>query len=155
VAPAAIGVINIGDIVQGTLTNDHPTIGYTFNGQAGQMIIITQTSSDFDCYLTLNDSNGNMLTSDDDSGEDTNAQIGPYALPATGSYTIVADSYDNNSGSGMGTGSFTLSLMPVTVKNIEYTQMVNGNLTTTENNAIYSFHGQGGDTITIAMNSSD
>jgi hypothetical protein len=60
-------------------------------------------SSALDPYLTLQDSDGNSLVSDDDGGEGVNARIGPYPLPADGEFTINATSYT-------GTGEYTLDL---------------------------------------------
>src|SRR5262245_9739267 len=70
------GTLQIGDTVQGTLTNTSPNQTYTFSGDAGQAVTIAQHSSDFDSYLILKDSSGSVLTTDDDSAGNLDARIG-------------------------------------------------------------------------------
>src|SRR5262249_31692558 len=56
---------------------------YTFNGNAGDRIVVTLNSSVFDAYVYLTNSSGTLLAEDDDSGGNSNARI-----PATGSLTL-------------------------------------------------------------------
>ncbi len=72
---------------------------YSFSGQAGQQVAITQTSSSIDTYLTLFAPNGTILTTNDDdnSSVSTDSRIpsgtGYFVLPFTGTYLIEASSY--------------------------------------------------------------
>jgi Zn-dependent metalloprotease len=76
---------------------------FTFSGTSGQQVAITLNSSAFDCYLRLYNPSGTQVAFDDDSNGGTNSRIG-YTLAATGTYKIVATSYDPGS-----TGSYTVT----------------------------------------------
>ncbi|MBD1873733.1 hypothetical protein H6F75_09585 [Nodosilinea sp. FACHB-131] len=65
---------------------------HTFEGKKDQVISVSLKSDDFDTYLYLVDAEGNVLTSDDDSGFNSNSLL-VYSLPADGSYQIVATTY--------------------------------------------------------------
>jgi len=77
---------------------------WTFVGTAGEQIQMDVMSSDFDAYAIIQDSNGNRLASDDDSGGGTNARI-TFTLPYSGAYRLVANTYRVG-----GYGSYTLSI---------------------------------------------
>ena len=70
---------------------------HTFNGQAGQQVSIQLTSSDFDTYLMLIDPDGQKIAENDDAQNSTNSAI-TVTLPSSGTYTVIANSYDNSSG---------------------------------------------------------
>jgi len=108
--------INIGQTVNGSLSPSdcHLDDGsfadaYSFNGTAGQRIAI-QMSSDFDTFLVLLKPDGSLFLFDDDGGGGTNSRIpsgsGFIGLPITGTYTILANSFDPGVS---GTYSLTLS----------------------------------------------
>jgi hypothetical protein len=66
------------------------------------MIDLLQNGGDSDPYLLLQDSTGNTLATDDDSGTGLNAKI-IYTVPTTGEYRIVAATI-------RGLGDFTLRI---------------------------------------------
>ncbi|HIK57275.1 MAG TPA: trypsin-like peptidase domain-containing protein [Synechococcales cyanobacterium M55_K2018_004] len=78
---------------------------YTFNGQAGQQITISMESPDFDTYLILLDPQNRVVAQNDDIGpNNTNSSLS-VRLPATGTYRVLANSYDRT-----GRGRFTLTV---------------------------------------------
>ena len=96
-----------GQTVRGRLSSNSPEDLWRFDGQAGDLVLIDMRASepnDLDTYLTLRDSQGATLVTDDDGGEGLNSRIGPFELPATGSYTVAAARYS-------GTGDYTLQVM--------------------------------------------
>jgi hypothetical protein len=107
------GTLAVGDcqLLDGTLAD-----GYTFNGTAGQQISIFMTSSQFDTYLLLYNSNGRTLAQDDDGGGGTNSRIpassGFFTLPTTGTYLIFANAFDLPNQGGVGDYSLTLTERP-------------------------------------------
>ncbi len=103
--PVTAGAIQPGQTLAGELAGDILAAAYTFTGTAGQSVTITLLSEDFDSYLVLKDAAGTDLVSDDDSAGNLNARIGNFALPADGTYTIIATSYNNAT-----PGNFTLTL---------------------------------------------
>lgn len=142
--------IEVGDSVDGELTEDALEALYTFSGEQGQLVTITLVSENFDAYLRLRDETGAELAANDDGAGSLNSRIGPFDLPENGEYTIVATSL-----SGSATGEFTLSLETVTLQTVEYTQSVEGELTDEALTQTYRFTGQAGDVVTIGMESGD
>lgn len=113
-------IINVGQTVNGTLQSGDcvlPSDGsyydaFTFNGTAGQQIYISMSSIQFNTYLFLVQGaypGGTVIAQDENGGGGTNSRIpassGFLTLPATGTYTILA----NSSTSGM-TGTYSLTL---------------------------------------------
>lgn len=93
--------ISVGQTLNGTLTasdclvlGSYYTDNYSFNGTAGQQIVISMNSASLDSYLVLRYPNGTILTEDNDGGGGSNARIPPtlgtYTLPTTGPYIIEA-----------------------------------------------------------------
>ena len=83
-----------------------------FEGQAGQAVIVTVTSEEFDTYLFLTDSSGTTLAQNNDWNEKTDSTIG-YVLPETGSYELWVNSYDLT-----GQGNYQLNVSDASAENI-------------------------------------
>ena len=113
--------ITVGVTVSGSLSAASPcrstfrsagtfAARYTFAGTVGQTVQIVLESPTVDTYLYLLNPAGGIVDEDDDSGGGGNSAIpsasGVLTLPASGTYTIEATSY--NSGAQ---GSFTLKLL--------------------------------------------
>lgn len=96
--------LSYGQTINGELTDSDRTLDdgskydeYTFQGAAGDRVVITMTSSSFDTYLALLSAGGERVAQNDDATDgDTNSQI-VFTLPAAGRYTIVANSYEAGS----------------------------------------------------------
>lgn len=85
---------------------------YTFEGEAGQAVVLTLTSADFDTYLILQNSVGeNLFTNDDINNADTNSAI-VLVLPETGSYQVLANALYEGEG-----GNYQLSIIPTQADN--------------------------------------
>ncbi|MBC7810547.1 MAG: PPC domain-containing protein [Burkholderiales bacterium] len=148
-APVESGAsIEVGDSVTDELTTEQITQRYTFEGESGQLVTITAISEDFDTYLTLEDEFGTSLDTDDDSAGNLDSRIGPFEIPSNGTYTAVVSSYSGNA-----TGEYTISLSTVEMDLIEYTQVIDAELTTAQLTALYTFRATAGDVITVSMDS--
>ncbi|OCR02049.1 peptidase S1 [Oscillatoriales cyanobacterium USR001] len=77
---------------------------YAFEGKAGQQVTINMKSQDIDSYLILLGPGQREIAQDDDSGGNKDAQI-IATLPADGTYTLLANSYEAQE-----SGSYTLEL---------------------------------------------
>jgi len=165
--PSGTGVdmsINVGDTVQGQLTDDSLTHRYSFSGQQGDVVSISLTSSDFDAYLTLLDENGVVVATNDDGAGSLNSLIDSFVLPADGAYTIEASSFSRFS-----TGSYTLNLIEgsapstttggdVTPQNggeIGIGDTVSGTLGGNSASERYTFQAEAGQVVTILLISED
>jgi hypothetical protein len=145
--------ISIGDSVTGELTEDQPSALYTLEAEAGQALNITLTSDDFDTYLTLLDADGEPINENDDSSG-TNSGFAGFVLPPSSSYALLVESYDQHTDGGIETGAFTLTVGEQNIERIEYTQVIEDELTLDEPSKDYVFTGQAGDVI-VATESSD
>ena len=81
---------------------------YTFEGEAGQAIIIEMVSQDFDTFITLLNPAGEILEQNDDYNGTPQATI-VIALPEDGEYTVLAGSFYGQLG-----GNYRLSVQPAT-----------------------------------------
>ena len=153
-AQTEVGTISIGDSVTGELTNAQFSHSYTLDAEAGQVVTITLTSEDFDTYLSLLNADGDVLASNDDSNG-TNSAITAIELPEADGYTIVAESYSSNRGNSGDTGEYTLSVSEQQVNRIEYTQVVNAELTSSSPTIDYLFTGAADDVVVISQTSTD
>jgi hypothetical protein len=77
---------------------------WEFSGTTGQVVTIDLTSNAFDTYLILVDPSQNGVAENDDAGATTNSRI-VFTLTASGTWTIVANSFDSNE-----FGNYNLSL---------------------------------------------
>ena len=100
VAPAtALQRLHTGATVQGELAQGDDqlqsgeyTDAYEIEGRAGQPLLVTMQSGDFDAYLMIQGPGGYDYQNDDDGEGGTDAALN-VTLPADGSYTILATSY--------------------------------------------------------------
>lgn len=95
--PTAGRRIGVGDTVAGRLSDadrrleDRPVQAWALEGRAGQQVVITLVSEDFDAYLYLTGPGLEGALTDDDSAGDLDARL-EVTLPADGTYRIVAAS---------------------------------------------------------------
>ncbi|MCP4361019.1 MAG: TIR domain-containing protein, partial [Chloroflexi bacterium] len=148
---------------------------WEFDGNAGDIIDISMVSTDgsLDSYLILFAPDGRHLTDDDDSFGDSDAYIGAYTLPDTGTYSIIAQGFDEftsgpyelnlfltSSGSGSGSGdddgTSSISLSPSDIYQgfIFPGSPVVVDLGQNESHT-WEFDGSAGDTVDISMISTD
>lgn len=110
----AVRDIAFGQTVSGSLQDGDRVLeddntyydAYAFDGRAGERIVITMRSSDFDAYLSLRTTGGEVIESNDDidGADTTDAQI-TVTLERSGRFTIYANSLNEGE-----TGRYTLTL---------------------------------------------
>ncbi|MCS6849528.1 MAG: S8 family serine peptidase [Anaerolineae bacterium] len=104
------GPIGIGESCNGTILPAYDTDDFTFDGLAGQVVLITQnkaSGSALDSFVELYRPDGRLLGSNDDGGGNKNARL-QATLPVNGQYRIRAKAYRAS------TGAYVLSLSLVT-----------------------------------------
>ncbi|HKP77025.1 MAG TPA: trypsin-like peptidase domain-containing protein, partial [Longimicrobiaceae bacterium] len=181
--------ITAGQSVSGSLSSadfvrsDDQTYadGYVYAGRAGERITVTMRSSAFDSWLVIDDPNGPMRETDDDSGGGNDAQL-TVTLPHAGNYVIVANSLargqtgpytlsvqsgggrgvsDDTGPSGGGGGGTLEELARMQLPTITSGQTVNGRLTTSDflrsDDQSYAdgyiYNGRAGEQLTITLRS--
>ncbi|WP_111734160.1 pre-peptidase C-terminal domain-containing protein [Roseovarius amoyensis] len=111
-AAAGIGTaytMSAGDTFNGTLgfDGDQDWVGITLT--AGVSYTIDMTAGTMaDPYLWLFDSSGGYITHNDDSAG-LNSQI-VFTASSTGTYYIAADSFENNGGTSVDTGTYSVTV---------------------------------------------
>jgi hypothetical protein len=86
--------------LSGTLSSGKAMEVYQFTWPTGCITSFTVTSPNFDTYLTLEDAQGTVLAFNDDcrdSGPSAGSCIEYYVVPASGTYTVIVESYDRQS----------------------------------------------------------
>ena len=93
------GQINYGDSRHENLgLNEQQT--YTFNGNAGDRVIITMTADNtdqLDTFVALYGPENRQIASNDDDGSSFNSLL-EFQLPSSGTYTILAQAFGSGSG---------------------------------------------------------
>lgn len=145
-----VETIEYTQTVEGEFADAVTSMDYRFSGQAGDIVEISLSSEDFDSRLTLLDAEGSELTSNDDSMGSRNSLIAPYPLPETGSYIIRASSFG-----GGETGSYTLTVNKTELVAISDDESVEVDLEARTGMNYFSFEGETGDLITLAVAGAD
>jgi len=97
------GTLETGDTVlsdDGSLYDVH-----TFEGRAGQTVIISLESTQFDTYLLLLSPRGDVIAQNDDVSQGNLNSAIAITLPETGTYQVIANSYDST-----GRGNYRLTV---------------------------------------------
>lgn len=92
-----LGVLEAAD---STLSDGSYFDSYEIAGSAGQRVTISLDSSDFDTFLGLMDSEGNLIASNDDASDSNPNSFTSAVLPSDGMYTVVATSYQPSARGG-------------------------------------------------------
>jgi len=147
--PSTGGTIEYGQTVEEMLA-EGMRHGWFFQGDEGNVVTIAMSAlgDELDCYLGLYDPNGLALTDDDDSGEDLDALIEYYELPADGTYHIVAQGALFGEA---GAYKLTLDRTEMVVEGIlTYGETVNATLEPGRRHH-WLFEGEVGDVVVISM----
>jgi len=84
---------------------------YTFEGTQGQKVVVTVESSEFDTYLAILNSQGELLGENDDvTQQNSNSEL-TVTLSASGRYRVVVNAYDPPP---KGKGKYNLIIREVT-----------------------------------------
>jgi serine protease Do len=130
---------------------------YSFEGKAGMQITIEMKSQEIDPYLILLGPNQRQIAQDDDGAGSKNARI-TVRLPADGTYTLVANSYEARE-----SGAYTLELKasatePSRAILQEEGALVTGGPVLPSDNSLYreyTFEGRAGQSVAISLESTD
>lgn len=168
---AGSNVLRAGQTVSGRLDSSDPQLAddsyfdtWLYDGNAGDRLLVTLTSSDFDTFLSWGRGEGNSFTADltdDDGAGNTNSQI-EVTLDQSGRYVLRANSW-----SGGETGSYTLSIDNLSASTSSFPtiglgQTVNSRLDGSDPvrsddtpYELYVYRGQAGEQVMVTMRSGD
>ena len=170
VTPEPCGqAITLGKAVNGTLSGGGQRCEHTFAGRAGQTVNIAmrRTGGSIDPLIELRGPDGYRIASDDDSDGRLNSALRGYTLEQSGTYTVVARSFDPAA-----SGAYQLSVgagrpsqpagaaLPgadevVCTGALDYGKKVEGQVPFPGAECWYTFDGARGDTVALYLKALD
>lgn len=137
-------IISYNDIKEGRIDAAGAADEWVFNGQAGERVNVV-LNSQFDSYLELYNPDGELIASNDDSGNSLNAALFDIQLNKAGSYGIVVRGY------GGSVGGYALALTGghPTQGGGMLTSGETRNVVLSENGSKWRYQGQQGTYLTI------
>ncbi len=151
-APALTStVVGDGELISSSLIAGHAEI--EFNGAAGQYVLITVASDDFDPAAALIDRDDFELAFNDDSRGQKDAIIGPVKLPYSGEYDLAISAAPLMMAQGAESGDFTITIEPIDLMPIAFDADFNFALSTESPAIYYSLPVQTGDSLTVTVDS--
>ncbi|MCD4687561.1 MAG: redoxin family protein, partial [Anaerolineae bacterium] len=159
--PANLSWLTYNQTASGEIHNMHWFDWYIFQGREGDVLTIRMNAaaSDLDALVTLTDANGYELAVNDDFEDSRDAAIADYTLSADGLYLIRASRY--GVANGPSAGAYVLVIEtdaeplagtdPASLPTLEYGDIVSGDLSFDNPVERYTFEGQAGDEITVAV----
>jgi hypothetical protein len=157
ITPEQARLIDYGMTLDGSIDGDVPGRYFRFDGQRGDVVTVTLVAQDgnLDPLLKLLDASLFVLAQDDNGGENRNARIAAYTLPADGSYYLFATRFGELTGKTSGSFSLGLSgragIVGGQALEIVYGAEVSGLIDSQNDSEAYVFFGQQDDVIRIAM----
>jgi hypothetical protein len=148
--------ITYGEIVSTWLDNLTPSRIYTFEGRRGEYldIRVTITSGNLDPVLTVLDSTGTALVTNDDSQGTRAPYVRQLRIPASGIYTLVVGRFGYGFGSTSGNFELIINRIGVsfeTGSELRYGDTVANTISDSQVEVYYSFRAERGDIISLTM----
>ena len=152
VAPTMSSTI-IGDaeVIDGSLVDGSADIA--FSGEAGEYVLISVSSDDFDPAVALVDRDDFELAFNDDSLGQKDAIIGPVKLPYGGEYDLEITAMPLMMAQGAETGDFTVTIAPIALASIAFDTNVSFTLSAETPTRYYALPVETGDSLTATINS--
>ncbi len=143
--------ISIGDTVEGRVGPELPSVAYLLEAEPGTVVTITLTSEDFDTYLEVVASDGEIITTDDDSAGSLDSRITAFVVPDGAPVLIRATSYGAIFREEPESGDFVLSVTEPVVTEIAYGETVESQLDEANNVQVFTFMGEAGDIVNASL----
>jgi hypothetical protein len=148
--------VTYGGSISGQITNQTPRAVYYFDGLRGEVVAIKleTTSGDLDPVLTVMDTGGNIIASQDDSKGNRDISLDALSIPQSSRYYVIVGRFGY--GLGSTSGQFDLNVERIGVSSasgsaLRYGDSVINNITTMTPQVYYSFRAQRGDIVNIEM----
>lgn len=157
-------VLRYGDQVINRISQQTPVVRYSFHARRGDVLHLhlRRASGDLDPWLQLQDSEGRVLASNDDTLEGPaprDSRIRDYLVEADGEYHILASRYGQEAGTG--SGNFVLSLNEAEYSGLGHTARTaiplksgsgeRGVLDDGQHVRFYQFAGEAGERVILRM----
>ena len=124
-----------------------------FAGAAGQVLLISVASDDFDPAAALLDRADVELALNDDSRGQKAALIGPLQLPYSGKYKLAISAAPLMMPQGAQTGDFKVTITPIALQPISFDADIQFTLSADTPALYYSLPVQTGDSLSVSLDS--
>lgn len=158
--------IRSGSTIQGTIQGDTSEFRYLFSGEEGDnvTILMETVSGTLDPLLILlNADNTELIRNDDEpTGATRNSLIEGFALPESGTFTVVATRFEGDAGRTEGLFNLRLQIgnetpvivtvpTPTTAQTLTLGVAITDSIDRGEFSEVYTIQGNTGDVITVTM----
>ena len=117
-APVQTATTGTADVIRSRLVDGASE--FAFDGAAGQYLLISLASSDFDGALALMSQDDRQIAFNDDSRGQIDAAIGPLALPYTGRYRLEISAKPLMMAQGAIDGDYVLTIAEASLETVDY-----------------------------------
>jgi hypothetical protein len=145
-----------GGRISGQINNQTPRAVYYFDGLRGEVVSVRliTTSGDLDPILTVMDTSGNIIASQDDSRGSSDITLEALSIPQSSRYYVIIGRFGYALGST--SGGFDLDVERIGVSSasgsaLRYGDSIINNITNMTPQVYYSFRAQRGDIVNIKM----
>jgi len=145
-----------GGRISGEINNRTPRAVYYFDGLRGEVVSIslTATDGDLDPVLTVMDTSGNIIASQDDSEGSRDITLDALSIPQSSRYYVIISRFGY--GLGSTSGGYDLNVERIGVSSasgsaLRYGDSVINNITNMTPQVYYSFRAERGDLVNIKM----
>lgn len=154
-----------GQLQEDILTDQQPLKYYSFQAQRDDIItvVMNRDGGNLDPLVKLANAGLQELVADDDSGDNKNARIERYMIPADGLYYVIATRFEGEDVSPT-IGRYTLQLtdegnafdnVPEDIPRLLYGTTVTGIIDDETPQHLFAFWGAEGDTISVTLTRGD
>lgn len=164
-SPRAAVPLRPGEVQSDVLTDQQTVKYYTFQAQRDDIVTIRmdRDGGRLDPLVRLANAGLQELTADDDSGENKNARIERYMIPADGLYYIIATRFEGEESTPT-IGRYTLQLIdegnafdgvPQDIPRLIYGTTVTGTIDDENPQSLYAFWGAEDDVVSVTLTRGD
>lgn len=139
------------EVIAGSLIEGRAEI--EFDGAAGQVLLISVASEDFDPAAALINRDDIKLAFNDDSRGQKDALIGPLKLPYSGRYALAISAAPLMMPQGAQTGDFKVTIRPIALRPISFDADIRFSLSGDTPALYYSLPVQTGDSLSVSIDS--
>ena len=150
-APAPSSVISGAETIASRLVAGEARV--KFEAEAGQFVLISVSSDDFDPAARLIDQDGVELAFNDDARGQKTAIIGPLPLPYSGEYAIEISAAPLMMPQLAETGDFTASIKPVNLRALAFDADISFALSAESPSVYYALGVETGDSLSVSVDS--
>lgn len=139
--------IRVGEPISGELAAGE-VLEYQLEAKAGDRLLITLSSDEFDTVVTMFGTDGFELARNDDGGQNTNSVLRGLEIPQDGVYTVQVESFSDTVG-----GAFELLVAPFEASDITLGEPATVTMEAGMQTAYFAYEATAGEVVDIVVDS--